>query len=347
MMARDDLARRIRLGEDSKLELKRILFSGDKVADPKRKDFADELAAMANGPGGTLALGVDDKSREFLGIPLDRLDSVEGWVREICNDSIKPPVDVDIKKIELPNSDGALVPVVEVVVARSMFVHQSPGGYFRRIGSSKRQLAAEVLARLFQERSQSRVIRFDETPIPGSSQDDLDPDLVTRYLKSGAELTITAARKLRIVVEDQDSVPRLTVSGALLCTREPTTWLPHAYIQAVSYAGTRSDINYQIDARDLRGSLDSQIFGSIGVRETETCSWGRPREPVESNVPSSASAPYSRRSPTRWHIETILWPGHESDSTCSQIVSSSMSPAASQTRLRPTAWICVNTVETN
>lgn len=32
---------------------------------------------MANAAGGTLILGVDDKTREVLGIPLDQLDAVE------------------------------------------------------------------------------------------------------------------------------------------------------------------------------------------------------------------------------------------------------------------------------
>ena len=45
-------------------------------------------------------------------------------------------------------------------VSQSLFVHKSAGGYFRRLGSSKREMTPEVLARLFQERSQSRMIRF-------------------------------------------------------------------------------------------------------------------------------------------------------------------------------------------
>ena len=45
-------ARRIPLGEDSTLELKGVGVSGGRVAAPKRGDFADELAAMANARGG-------------------------------------------------------------------------------------------------------------------------------------------------------------------------------------------------------------------------------------------------------------------------------------------------------
>ena len=258
-----ELARRIRLGEDSTLELKRVLLAGAKVTDPKRSDFADELASMANGRGGTVVLGVEDKSHEVLGIPVEHLDAVEGWVREICNDSLKPPLDAVIRKIELPNASGQLVALLRIDVARSLFVHRSPGGYYGRIGSSKREMSPELLTRLFQERSQSRVIRFDESVVPGTSPAQLDDELVRRFLRQDADSTERVLRKLRIVADDEDAVARITVAGVLMCTREPEKWMPHAQIQAVSYAGERQDVNYQSDARDLAGPLDQQVFEAL------------------------------------------------------------------------------------
>ena len=266
MMERDELMRRIRLGEDSTLELKRVLLAGSKVTGPKRNEFADELTAMANGWGGTFVLGVEDKSRDVIGIPVDRLDAVETWVREICNDSVTPPLDALIRKIELPGVGGGPVPVVCVEIVRSLFVHKSPGGYFRRIGSSKRELSPEILARLFQERSQSRVIRFDESAVPGTNLKNLDDALARRFLREDAidEGAIeNAAHKLRLVADDDDGIVRLTLAGVLLCTHEPQRWLPHAYVQAVSYAGERTDVNYQTDARDIDGPLDEQVAEAL------------------------------------------------------------------------------------
>ena len=256
-----ELVRRIRLGEDSTLEFKRVLLTGGRVTDPRRDAFADELAALANAKGGMVILGVDDKTREVLGIPLEGLDAVEAWVREVCNDLVKPALDADIHRLELNDIDGRPVPVIRVDIPRSLFVHRSPGGYFRRIGSSKREMSPEILARLFQERSQSRVIRFDESVVPRTGPDELDYALTRRFLRGGSgeeEVSATAARKLRLVVDD-DGAARLTLAGVLLCTREPQQWLPHAYVQAVSYAGERSDINYQTDARDIGGPLDEQV----------------------------------------------------------------------------------------
>ncbi len=262
----EDLAGRIRLGEDSTLELKSVEVVGGKVRSPGRDEFADELAAFANSKGGTVILGVDDRTREVTGIPLDDLDVVEGWVREICNDSVKPVLDADIYKLHLPSTSGRALPVIRIEISRSLFVHRSRGGYFRRLGSSKRELAPEYLARLFEQRSQSRIVRFDETMVPGTEPDDLDYALTRRFLREKpADQGVTAelARKLRLVADDDRGVSRLTLAGVLLCTREPQRWLPHAYIQAVSYAGARTDIDYQTDARDIGGPLDEQVAEAL------------------------------------------------------------------------------------
>ena len=288
MIERDELVRRIRLGEDSTLELKRVLLAGSRITAPNRNEFADELAGMANGWGGTVVLGVEDRSRDILGIPLDRLDAVEAWVREICNDSVKPQLDALIRKMELPSADGRLVAVLCVEVVRSLFVHKSPGGYFRRIGSSKREMSPEVLARLFQERSQSRVIRFDESPVPGTSPEQLDGALTRRFSRDERFPDETSLRKLRIVADDEDGAARITIAGVLLCTRDPGRWLPHAQIQAVSYMGERQDINYQSDARDIDGPLDEQVLEALhfvrrNMRVAATKAMARVERPQFSN----------------------------------------------------------------
>ena len=59
--------------------------AGARVTAPGRGGFADELAAFANGRGGTVVLGIDDKAREVLGIAIEHIDAVESWVRELCN----------------------------------------------------------------------------------------------------------------------------------------------------------------------------------------------------------------------------------------------------------------------
>ncbi len=132
-----DLLKQIALGEDLVLELKAVEFSNNKVIGPHKDGMADELAAMANTASGIIVLGVDDKTKEIRGIPSEKLDTVEGWLRSICNDSIDPPLDCVIRKLIVPNHHGDEKTILRIDVPRSLFVHKSPNGYFRRLGSSK------------------------------------------------------------------------------------------------------------------------------------------------------------------------------------------------------------------
>lgn len=251
----------VALGEDSSMKLMMPKVVRERVMGPARESMADELAAMANGRGGILVLGVEDRTREAVGLDLEQLDAVERWMHEICNDLIKPALDADILKRQLANARGDSVVVIRVDVPRSLTIHQSPGGYFRRVGSSKRSMPPDVLMRMIQERGNTRLIRFDETPVPGTSPDDLQYSLARKFLPD--EPDVDSLRKLRILGDDADGHVRLTVAGVLLCTQAPERYLPHAYIQAVSYAGERTSADYQTDSRDFHGPLDEQVTAAL------------------------------------------------------------------------------------
>ena len=212
----EELLQKIRLGEDTSLELKTVRFRGDRVAEPRRDDLADELAAIANTHDGVLVLGVDDKTRDIGGIPVDRIEAVERYVYEICNESIKPPVLFRSFRMQLPDSTGALQPVLKVEIPRSLFVHESPGGYFHRQGSSKRKMPPDYLARLFQQRSQARLIRFEEQPVPQSSMSDLPEELWRKYTARSDEPSEIVLLKRNLLSKEEGGVVRASVAGVLL-----------------------------------------------------------------------------------------------------------------------------------
>lgn len=262
----DALLEKIRLGEDSFLELKEMRFAGERVAAPHRDGLADELAALANSRGGVCVLGVDDR-RHVIGIPLERLDRAEQFVRELCLDSVTPPLAPVIERRRLPTAAGELVPVLKVEVPRSLFVHKSPGGYLHRVGSAKREMAPEFLARLFQQRSQVGMIRFDEQVVPRATLDDLDAPLWQRFVTPRTrDDRDSLLFKLAMARPDDAGTLRPTVAGVLMGSSDPRPWLPNAFIQAVAYRDTaarpRGDEWYQIDAADLVGPLDRQVLAA-------------------------------------------------------------------------------------
>lgn len=255
-----DLRKQIALGEDSVLELKAVTFSGNKVTGPHKEGMADELAAMANTATGIIVLGVDDKTKEILGIPAEKLDIVEGWLRSICNDSITPPLDCVIRKLILPEEPGDEKIVLRIDVPRSLFVHKSPNGYFRRIGSSRREMKPDILARLFQQRSQARLIRFDEQVVPGTQLDDLNPKLWSRFRTVLSPKTdLEFLEKIKLVARDEDNAIRATVSGVLMAAEAPESFMSSAFVQAVCYRGAERNAAYQLDAKNITGPLDVQI----------------------------------------------------------------------------------------
>ena len=123
--SRKELLDKIRLGEDTFLEYKEVRFSGKKVTGPHRKSLADGLAAFANSRGGGFVLGVEDRTHEIIGIPLDRLELVERHVREICRDAIEPALAPVVERLFLPTTTGEEAAVIRIDVPRSLFVHRS------------------------------------------------------------------------------------------------------------------------------------------------------------------------------------------------------------------------------
>ncbi|MCY4148412.1 MAG: putative DNA binding domain-containing protein [Gammaproteobacteria bacterium] len=263
--SRNQLLERVRLGEDNFLELREVRFAGDKIRGPRQDDLADEFAAFANSRGGELLLGVHDETREVSGIPIEQLDAVEALVKQACEDSLKPPDFPIIERMTLPDSAGDEKAVLRVEIPRSLNVHQSPGGYFHRVGSSKRQIPPDYLGTLFQQRSQSRPIRFDETPVSSATINELDETLWNRFATPLAgDSNEQLLSKLGMAAQDHEGIWRPTVAGVLLACRQPEKLLHNAFIQAVAYRGTeispQSEKPYQRDARDITGPLDHQIF---------------------------------------------------------------------------------------
>ncbi|WP_253181235.1 AlbA family DNA-binding domain-containing protein [Candidatus Marithrix sp. Canyon 246] len=139
-----ELLYQIRLGEDSSIEFKQLIFKANKIQAPNKKSLADEIAAFANSTEGRIILGVD-------------------------------------------------------YIEKSLFVHQSSNGYFYRYGSAKRQMPPDFLARLFQQRSQVRIIYFDEQAVPNTIFSDLEPELYRRFLPENEQSERTKLEKMHLL----------------------------------------------------------------------------------------------------------------------------------------------------
>ena len=245
-----ELIEKIHLGEDATIEFKREM--------PRRSNLADEIAAFANARGGVILIGVDDNG-EIVGLDRHELDKAEKTVVEICQDSIDPIVLIFTEKLRIDDKN-----LLKIEVPRSLFVHKTGNGYFIRQGSSKREMPTEQLARLFQTRSQARIIAFDEQFVPNTDKSTLRRDLYQRFITEGAtedEVEDLLFKRRLLVREDGQN--RASVAGVLMCHETPHDYLYNSFIQAVFYLSKEKDANHQLDAQDFKGPLDQQIIDAM------------------------------------------------------------------------------------
>ena len=262
-----ELLDRIHLGESTYLEFEEVRFAGNGVSGPDPDTLADELAAIANSRGGVFVFGVEDRTRHVVGIPAERLDTVVDFINEVCATSIDPPLkDVTVDHLRLPTGAGEDVAVIKAEIPGSLFVHRSPGGFLHRVADCKRPMSTEYLARMFQQRSQTRIIEFDEQIVEGASIENLTHDLSERFrTPCSDDDRDTFLRKLGFAGSAEEGTLRPTVAGVLMGSEDPRRWLPNAYVQAVAYRGDEiragsGEAPYQLDAADVSGPLDRQIL---------------------------------------------------------------------------------------
>jgi predicted HTH transcriptional regulator len=260
-----ELLAKIRLGEDSQLELKAVTVTSKGLLNPHPDSLAQEIAAFANSThGGVMVLGVDDRTKEITGLNPVECATVEQALRGILNDRIDPPVVAMVRFQNLSDPAGNERTVVRVDVPRSLFVHRAPGGYFQRIGSAKREMSAEWLQRIMQHRSQSRLVLFDETPVMRTDIGTLDKDLAGRFIEGSEENPESLYQKMGILTTDLEGKTVCSVAGVLIATRRPDQVLHGgACIEAVHYAGKERDADMQVTARRITGPIDRQILDAF------------------------------------------------------------------------------------
>ncbi len=280
----EEISRQMRLGEDSCWEFKEIEFAGNVPRSPRRADLADELAAFANTDGGVILCGVTD-SGDVQGMSREQMDALEHLLVEVCTDMITPP----IRPVVLRRETEEGVPFLLVEVPQGHTQHDSPGGSYHRVGSSKRRMTSDERLRLAQQREQARFLWFDKQPVEGTGFGSLDESLWKPLLSTvGAADPESALERMGLLTSDENGITRATVAGVLLCCSSPEEWLPNACIVATCYRGN-DRASGQIDAQTITGPLNRQITEAVAfaVRNMRV---GAYKNPARTDLPQYSEA---------------------------------------------------------
>ena len=247
-----NLTETLREPEGKTLEFKRDL------SPPER--FLRTVVAFANTSGGTILVGIEDRSRHIRGVtePL----ALEERAVNLISDSIRPRLMPDLEIVSYRNRQLLAVRVYPSSTRPHYIARTGPdAGTYVRVGSTNRRADAQLIAEM---QRFAKGESFDERPMPALDSEALDFRVASELFSPVRKLTRTNIATLRLLTTHQGrSVP--TVGGLLLFGQDRLDHFPDAWIQAGRFAGT--DKAVIIDQAEFKMSLIQAIEEAIAFVE--------------------------------------------------------------------------------
>jgi len=251
--------------EGKTLEFKRDLSSPDRVI--------RTLVAFANTAGGTLLVGVEDKSRRVLGIadPLTEEERVANLIAHSISPQLIPEIEI------LPWRRTHLLAVhvyPEWTIPHYVAKLGAEDGVFIRIGSTNRQADPAIIAEL---KRNAGTESYDEYPVPQLRQDALDIGIATELFDGIRAFRPRDLHTLKLTTTHRGrTVP--TVGGLLLIGKDRFDRFPDAYIKAARFDGlTRSRVLDMVEIRVPLPQMVDETVAFVAKHMTRALAFGGTR----------------------------------------------------------------------
>ncbi|MHA1776312.1 MAG: RNA-binding domain-containing protein [Promethearchaeota archaeon] len=237
--------------ENSKVEFKRD--------DIRPEQLAKEIVAFCNFRGGQIFLGIDDKTREIVGLSRT---NCEEWVMDtVFSRYIAPSIIPIYEEVITPEGKNVAVITVEQGTLKPYVVKENDREtIYIRIGRTSRIASRDQILRMSQE---SGYYHFEIAPISGSSVNDIDKELFIHFYKTvfGDELKDDKEVELRLsqldlLVESSFGKKVCSIAGLVLFGKNPGCFLPQHGIRIIHYHGEDIEMN----------SISDNIFQSPVAR---------------------------------------------------------------------------------
>ena len=216
---------------------------------PSLEALAETMAAMANGNGGQIFLGIAPRSGQRVGLadPETAVDLAHQAALQL-DPSLPMPS---------PTLTAGSAPVVIIQIPADLpQVYNLGGRYPIRSGRQNHALADRALRELLVTRGS---IHFESQVPPQATFSDLDPDLIDEYLTM---MPATGTGTEEGLVQRGCASPSPdgylpTFAGLLLFGRNPQRWLPNASLLAARFTGAALSDEYV--KQEIAGPLPHQI----------------------------------------------------------------------------------------
>jgi ATP-dependent DNA helicase RecG len=208
-----------------------------------RLDFKQDLSSMGrvletvcsflNTAGGTLVVGVEDRTRAPLGV--ESVEKQEEALANAVSSAIEPQPTV---QLEIVTHEGRDLLLLRAAYAAGPFFIKRKGkqrGTYIRIGSNSLPASPEKVAELERAR---RSAGWDQEPAPGLARDSLSVRAIKRWADSVGEHWTDAKLRSLGVLTDHGGKLVPTRAGVILFGKERELHFPDAQIRCARFRGT-------------------------------------------------------------------------------------------------------------
>lgn len=213
----------------------------------KPSDLASHISAFANAEGGTIVIGVSDKTREIEGINELSQEKVNNFIsapKEYC----KPMPICDTEFISVKNYRGKedRILLLHIRPSGEQIIRTSNDSTYLRMGDRTKELKGEDYKSLEYNKS---IRRYEDELNHNANIDDLDKELLAQYKNLiGAEtLSDDQVLKARGMLVSVDNKEVLTNAAVLLFAKNIPQFYPNCRVRFLrydgNYAGVGTDIN--------------------------------------------------------------------------------------------------------
>ncbi len=269
-----DIIQQIKLGEVSKVQFKERLLDN--------YDIGCELVAFSNARGGTLVVGVKDKTGSVNPLSYQEVQETTNTLSNIASENVVPAILVDVETISV---DGGSLVVAHIKEGLNKPYHDNRGIVWVKNGADKRKVFDN--AELAEMMTDCGSFSPDEAGVRDATIKDLDESTIKTFLSNKFEKvlvrkglvgdtlreasldTVCSAiasghdgekllRNLRFIRPDG----KITVAAMLLFGKYTQRWLPVMTAKCICFVGNNlggTQFRDKVNDADIEGNLLHQF----------------------------------------------------------------------------------------
>ncbi len=213
--------------------------------------------AFANGSGGKIIIGINDKSLEIIGVDNKTRDRVYDEFPNSLYDSTSPSLFAEIYE---KNFGSVSVMIIEINYngKKPVFIKTEgiPNGVYLRAGANTRKANLEYIEELMRE---NRRINFDEELVHAKTSV-LSGELLKNVFKRVDRKQLVSEKILtRSTTQGEKYFP--TIAGTLMFCKSPEAYIPEALVHCTRFRGV--DGRDIIQTEEIKGCLEDQVEHSF------------------------------------------------------------------------------------